>query len=87
MRLDKFLDVVCVFKTRSAAAKAIKSGHLVVDGVIARASHEVRAGERLVIDDGLTRTELTVLEVPGGNVPRKDVSKYVRMDARTDEFA
>lgn len=84
MRLDKFLDVVCVFKTRSAAAKAIKAGHITIDGQGARSSHEVRAGESIVIDDGLTRTELTVLEVPGGNVARKDTGRYVRIDARAD---
>jgi len=84
VRLDKFLDVVCLFKTRSAAAKAIKADHVAVDGDVARASHEVRAGEAIVIDDGITRTELTVLEVPGGNVARKDAGRYVRIDARVD---
>ncbi len=80
VRLDKFLDAVCVFKTRSAASKAIRSDRVLVDDRPARASHVVRAGDCITLVEPTVRRRVTVLEVPAGNVSKKDRDRYCRID-------
>jgi ribosome-associated heat shock protein Hsp15 len=49
IRLDIWLDVACLFRTRSEAQRACKSGRIEVNGQKARANRMLRAGDRLVI--------------------------------------
>jgi ribosome-associated heat shock protein Hsp15 len=49
VRLDVWLDVACLFKTRSEAQRACKSGRVVVNGVVAKAHRDLRIGDELVI--------------------------------------
>jgi ribosome-associated heat shock protein Hsp15 len=48
-RLDVWLDVVCLFRTRSEAQKACKGGKVDVNGSVARPHRELRVGDRIVI--------------------------------------
>ena len=48
-RLDAWLDVACLFKTRSAAAKACDKGRVDVNGARGKAHKLVRAGDRVEI--------------------------------------
>ena len=48
-------------KTRSQAAKACSLGHVLVNGEAARASKEVKVGDRLRYQDRLSRHEERVL--------------------------
>jgi ribosome-associated heat shock protein Hsp15 len=49
VRLDIWLDIACLFKTRSEAQKACKLGKIVVDGQTAKPNRLIRAGDRLEI--------------------------------------
>jgi ribosome-associated heat shock protein Hsp15 len=49
VRLDIWLDVACLFKTRSEAQKACKLGKVQVNAQAARPNRLVRAGDRLEI--------------------------------------
>lgn len=49
LRLDVWLDVACLFKTRSEAQRACKGGKVVVNGVTAKPHREVRVADQLVI--------------------------------------
>jgi ribosome-associated heat shock protein Hsp15 len=49
VRLDVWLDVACLFKTRSEAQRECKLGRVVVNGVVAKPHRDVRAGDELVI--------------------------------------
>lgn len=61
-RLDKWLWCVRAYKTRSDAAEACKHERVTVDGVVARASRDIRAGQLIAIHlGGWTRT-LRVLQ-------------------------
>ncbi len=55
IRLDKWLWAARFFKTRSLASEAIALGRVSVNGAPAKASREVRAGDRI----GVRRVGLT----------------------------
>src|SRR5436190_1440603 len=49
VRLDIWLDVACLFKTRSEAQKACRGGKIDVNGQTAKPNRLVRPGDELVI--------------------------------------
>ena len=52
MRLDKYLKVSRIIKRRTVANEAADAGRVVVNGKIARASYEVKAGDVIEIRFG-----------------------------------
>ncbi|MGE0864990.1 MAG: RNA-binding S4 domain-containing protein [Vicinamibacterales bacterium] len=73
VRLDVWLDVACVFKTRSEAQKACKLGKVSVGGQVAKPHREVRAGDQLIIQRPMGRKQLlTVLSVADRSVSRAE---------------
>jgi ribosome-associated heat shock protein Hsp15 len=61
VRLDVWLDVACLFKTRSEAQKACKLGKIDVNGQTAKPHREVRPGDRLIINRPLGRRQTVVV--------------------------
>jgi ribosome-associated heat shock protein Hsp15 len=61
VRLDIWLDVACLFRTRSEAQKACKLGKVEVNGQTAKPHREVRPGDRLVINRPLGRRQTVVV--------------------------
>ena len=49
VRLDIWLDVACLFKTRSEAQKACKAGKVDVNGQAAKPNRLVRPGDEIVV--------------------------------------
>jgi ribosome-associated heat shock protein Hsp15 len=49
VRLDVWLDVACLFKTRANAQKACRSGKIGVNGQPAKPNRVLRAGDRIEI--------------------------------------
>jgi ribosome-associated heat shock protein Hsp15 len=49
MRLDVWLDVACVFKTRSEAKKACEGGKVDLNGQSAKPHREIKVGDELAI--------------------------------------
>jgi ribosome-associated heat shock protein Hsp15 len=73
MRLDAWLDVACLFKTRSEAQKACRLGKVRVNGAPAKAHRELKAGDELVIARPLGRRQLvTVLALAETHIPKAD---------------
>jgi ribosome-associated heat shock protein Hsp15 len=52
MRLDVWLDVSCLFKTRSEAKRACEGGKVEVNGDHAKPNRSIREGDRLRINRG-----------------------------------
>jgi ribosome-associated heat shock protein Hsp15 len=71
MRLDQWLDVACLFKTRSEAQKACKGGNVDVNGHAAKPNREIRPGDRLDITRPFGRRQhVIVREIIEQHVPR-----------------
>jgi len=49
VRLDVWLDVACLFRTRSEARQAVKSGKVDVNGQSAKPNRRLRVGDELEI--------------------------------------
>jgi len=52
MRLDKYLKVSRLVKRRTVANEACDAGKITVNGKVARASYEVKIGDRIAIHFG-----------------------------------
>jgi ribosome-associated heat shock protein Hsp15 len=63
VRLDVWLDIACLFKTRSEAQRACKGGKVEVNGVSAKPHRDVRVGDRLTITRPLGRRQIIVVTV------------------------
>ena len=62
MRLDQWLDIACLFKTRSEAQKACKGGKVDVNGQAAKPHRDLRIGDRIVITRPLGRRQQIVVQ-------------------------
>lgn len=61
LRLDIWLDIACLFRTRSEAQKACKSGKISVNGQSAKPNRAVRAGDRIEISRPFGRKQQIVI--------------------------
>ena len=61
MRLDLWLDISCLFKTRSEAQKACKGGKVDVNGQAAKPHREMRIGDVLEISRPYGRKQRVIL--------------------------
>lgn len=62
VRLDVWLDVSCLFKTRSEAQRACKTGKVVVNGTPAKPHRDVKIGDKLEISRPLGRKQLITVK-------------------------
>ena len=73
VRLDIWLDVACLFRTRSEAQKACKAGKVNVNGQPAKPHREIKSGDAIVISRPLGRKQrLLVYAIADTHIARKD---------------
>ena len=73
VRLDIWLDVACLFKTRSEATKACRLNKVILNGQAAKAHREVCVGDELVIHRPLSRKQLvTVLGIADRHISKAE---------------
>jgi ribosome-associated heat shock protein Hsp15 len=63
MRLDVWLDVSCLFKTRSEAKRACEGGKVTVNGDSAKPNRTLREGDRLRISRGQGRNQDVIVRI------------------------
>ena len=61
LRLDIWLDVACLFRTRSEAQKACTAGKIDVNGQSVKPHRELRTGDEIVISRPLGRKQRIVV--------------------------
>lgn len=73
LRLDVWLDVACLFRTRSEAQKACKIGRVDVNGQAAKPHREVRPGDEIVISRPMGRKQTVVVRtLADRHIPKAD---------------
>ena len=86
-RLDKWLWAVRLFKTRSLAADACRAGSVDVNGLRAKPSRDVHAGETVTVRQGLITRTLVVLGIPPSRLGAKVVPSVCEDRTPPEEFA
>jgi len=76
MRLDLFLKKACIVPQRSLAKTACDAGRVQVNGRAAKASASLSAGDVVLLKLGERDLELRVLDLPQGNVAKRDAGRY-----------
>jgi ribosome-associated heat shock protein Hsp15 len=71
IRLDVWLDVACLFRTRSEAQKACRAGKVTVNGRSARPNRPLRPGDGILIGRPHGRAQrLVVRTIAAHHVPK-----------------
>ena len=63
LRLDVWLDVACLFKTRSEAKRACEGGKVEVNGQTAKPNRQLREGDRIRISRPFGRHQDVVVRM------------------------
>ncbi len=77
-RLDKFLWSIRVFKTRSEAADACKSGRVKVNGTEAKSSREIKSGDEVTVRKGIVTYSFSVKTPVDKRQPARLVEEFVQ---------
>jgi ribosome-associated heat shock protein Hsp15 len=73
VRLDVWLDVSCLFKTRSEAQRACKGGKVDVNGQPGKPHRTIKAGDEIVISrESGRRQTVAVLALAEKSIPKAD---------------
>ena len=73
MRLDIWLDVACLFRTRSEAQRACKGGKVDVNGEVARPHRVLKVGDRVLITrPSARRQSLVVRGLAEKHIPKSE---------------
>ncbi len=75
LRLDKYLKVSRIVKRRGLAKEACEAGIVKVNGVAAKPSKNIKAGDVVEIDAARFYIKFRILKVPVGNVKKSEASQ------------
>ncbi len=73
MRLDKYLKISRLIKRRTVANEACDAGRVTVNGNVAKASYDVKVGDKIAIRFGDKTVEAEVLSI--AETVRKEEAK------------
>ena len=77
MRLDKYLKVSRIIKRRTVANEACDAGRVEVNGKPARASYDVKVGDKITVSLGQSSRSFEVLEINEHSL-KEDASKMYK---------
>lgn len=80
VRLDVWLDVACLSKTRSEARRMCELGRVRVNGAPAKANRQLRVGDELAIDRPLGRRQLVTVAGLAGTHVAKALARQLYAD-------
>lgn len=79
MRLDQYLSHSRLIKRRSQAKLACDNDTVSVDGYLAKASKEIKPGQKIKIEFTHKILEVEVVEIPKGSVRKDRVASLYRV--------
>jgi ribosome-associated heat shock protein Hsp15 len=73
VRLDTWLDVACLYKTRSEATKACRLNKVIVNGQAAKPHRDVKIGDEMELHRPMGRKQLiTVLGITDSHIAKAE---------------
>lgn len=75
VRIDKWLQIARVFKTRSQATRACKLGRVRIDGVRVKAHRLLAVGDRITVDKGDWQRVVVVRELHDKPLPKAEAPR------------
>lgn len=84
VRLDKWLQVARIYKTRSQAGEALDAGHVKLDGRRAKAGHVVKLGEEIQVTKGPRKLILKVKGIAARPLPAAEARELVEISEEVD---
>ena len=87
LRLDVWLDVACLFKTRSEAKRACEGGKVDVNGLTAKPNRLVRDGDRIRIGRPYGRHQDVIIRLLIDQHVRKSEAKALYDDVTPEPSA
>lgn len=85
-RIDKWLWMVRVFKTRSLATEACKKGRVMVNGLEAKASKEVEEGDTISVRKPPVQYTFTIVGIPKNRIGARLIPEYLKDITPADEL-
>ena len=76
MRIDKFLKMSRVIKRRTIANEAADNGRISVNGIVIKASYEVKIGDIVEIKFGDKISKFEIVQIP---TTQKIVGEVIRI--------
>lgn len=76
-RIDKWLWMVRIFKTRSLATEECKKGRVRINDIEVKPSREIKAGDTLTVRKPPVTYSYTVKGIPKNRIGAKLVSEYL----------
>lgn len=86
VRIDKWLWAVRIFKTRSLATDACRSGKVIINAMEIKPSREVKYGDIIIVKTGPVKKTLKVLELLENRVSAKLVANYMEDLTPQEEY-
>jgi ribosome-associated heat shock protein Hsp15 len=84
LRIDKWLWCARFFKSRSLAQQAVEGGHVQVNGERAKASRQVKVGDRLRITRERERFEVEIIGIPERRGPATEARTHYAESAESE---
>jgi ribosome-associated heat shock protein Hsp15 len=78
IRLDKWLKIARIFKTRSQASHACEAGHVKVNGAVAKAAKTIKKGDKLTVKHPRRYRQLEVLDISFKSIAAKEARELYR---------
>jgi len=79
VRLDKFLKLSSIVPRRTRAKRLCENGLVSLDGSVAKASSNVRPGQKLEVTLGRRKLKFEVLALPTRPLARRDRESVVKL--------
>lgn len=86
IRIDKYIWAVRLFKTRSIAATAVKSGQVLVNEEPVKPAHVVKIGEVIKVKRNPIWRSYEIKEILKNRVGAKLVDQYIQECTPTEEI-
>jgi ribosome-associated heat shock protein Hsp15 len=86
VRLDKWLWAVRLYKTRTLATDACRRGRILVNGLTAKPSKEIREGDHITIRKLPVVYSYIVRQIVERRLPAKLVSDYIDNQTSVEEL-